>query len=169
MLTANFWFGVAAGSAILLVYWTATSLYRWKKNTNSRMNRKITPVDYYFQEPTSGNRFYVSVEIKPPGGTTLNFYALVDTGADDLILPAAIQGRFTTGGAVVASSVIHTGHGSPRMPVLSAYTFLVDGVSVTADVVFSGNLSLSAAICGRIPLLRATNDAGFSASEWLRS
>ncbi len=168
----------AAATAVCLVFlydrfkpWTDyTRLYRslFGKPRLPRMTPRTTTVDYQFYEPHGGHRFYVAVSITPPGSSAVTFYALVDTGADDLILPHALLPRFMGAGLVISPSTIHTGFGSPSLQVLRGYTFLVDGQSVTADVVFSPSLSTASAVCGRVPLLRLTKDAGFRTAEWLR-
>jgi hypothetical protein len=139
---------------------------RWRK---IRMTPCITLITYNFAEPTKGNRFYVPVTIVPPTSAALNFLALVDSGADDLVLPSAVLHLFASLSGSMTKTKVHTAHGSVTLTQLSGQSFQVDGVTVTADILFSGSLTLGAALCGRVPLLRCSPEIGLRKHEWLRA
>ena len=132
------------------------------------MKSRLTTDTYNFYEGALGNRYYVDVEVPTPLGATAYFFALIDTGADDLVIPTAYLADFFPGGVAPPGPTVGTAAGAVSMPIYTKHNFLVDGVSVIADVVFASALGHAPALCGRIPLLQCSSKIGLRAQEWLR-
>jgi hypothetical protein len=129
--------------------------------------RKTTDL-YNFFNKTAGNVFHIPVSVPTPHGPTRHFFALVDTGADDLVIPDAfITDFYPSGAAAAPSSAVLTASGSTSLPIFRSHTFTVDGVSVTSDVVFAP-IGHSAALCGRVPLMACSGKFGLRKLELLR-
>ncbi len=134
----------------------------------------MTLVTYTNQRLYSGNRPYSNVTLLgvtpyPSYGYTpypnVNFWALVDTGADYLQLPMSAA---LTAGIDLSRGVPKTVHGATGTAALIFVTGInveVEGKLVIVDVFFDPTNS-SSALLGRQALLAAV-EAGFNANEWL--
>lgn len=135
----------------------------------------MTLVTYTNQRPYSGNRPYSNITllgVTPyPGygyGTypNVNFWALVDTGADYLQLP--ISAAITAGIDLNRKGTQKTVHGATGTATLIFVTGVnveIEGKTVVVDAFFDPTNS-SSALLGRQALLAAV-EAGFNANEWL--
>jgi predicted aspartyl protease len=112
------------------------------------------------------DRFYVAAEIPFPSGKVISFAALADTGADDMLLPAAAATKWGWNLSHLGTKIIHTASGKVTMHVVAKHTFQIDGVTVVSDVLFCPGLSV--VLCGRIPLLYAF-EIGFETTKWMRT
>jgi len=132
------------------------------------MKPRTTKSNYQLYEPTVGNAYHIDVEVPTPFGSTAYFFALVDTGADDLVLPDAYLPDFFPKGTPPPVATVTTAGGPCSMPIYRTHTFRVDGVTVKSDVVFSPALGAASALCGRVPLIRCSPKFGLRLSELLR-
>lgn len=132
------------------------------------MKRRVTQKTYTFYDKTVGNCYHVDVELPTPRGNTAYFFALVDTGADDLVISDAYLTDFFPVGTKAPTAKIKTAGGTIPMPIAYGHKFKVDGIQVTADIVFARSLSQASALCGRVPLMGCSKHFGLDSKKLLR-
>jgi predicted aspartyl protease len=124
--------------------------------------------DYLFHDAArSDHRFYVCVELPTPSAGTISFAALVDTGADTLVLPLALATAVGWTTATMTPAKLSTAGGSVTAQQVTGYSFEIDGVQVNEDLLFASTLA-HGALCGRRVLLQRFN-IGFRPAQWLRT
>ena len=132
------------------------------------MKSRSTPDTYAWYSPTTGNHYNIAITLPTPLGITAYFYAMINTGADDFVISDAYLSDFFPGGIPTTTVPITTAGGIFHMPIVKGHSFSVDGVTVTADIVFSASLTKSAALCGRVPLMGCSTKFGLRSTELLR-
>ena len=124
----------------------------------------MTTVTYTNSQLYNGNRPYADVELIGPTGRS-TYKSLVDTGADYLQLPssaASAVGLSLSGGKTIT---VQGAAGGTTMTLLSGLSITIEGISITADVLFHSS-GASKPLLGRQALLAAV-EAGFNTKEWL--
>lgn len=126
----------------------------------------MTTITYSNRRAFSGNRPYSNVTLLGVrGNPDVNFYALVDTGADYLQLPQSAAAAAGINLRSATSKVVHGATGSLSMFFVSGVSVEVEGKTVVVDCLFDPTNS-SSALLGRQCLLAAV-EAGFNAAEWM--
>jgi len=121
-------------------------------------------VNYLHSSQFTGKRPYSDVVLYGPTGLTTAYKSLVDTGADYAQFPAAAASLvdLLLSGPPLP---VHTASGIASMTLIKDVSLDVEGISITADVLFHPDPN-SRPLLGRQALLRAV-EAGFNRKEWL--
>lgn len=126
----------------------------------------MNTVIYAHQRVYLGNRPYSNITLLGGcGNPSVNFSALVDTGADYLQLPLSAA---VTAGINIRrgrNKIVHGATGTAYLLFMTGIKIEVESKVVVVDVLFDPTNS-SSALLGRQCLLAAV-DAGFNAKEWL--
>ncbi|MEX2567484.1 MAG: retropepsin-like aspartic protease [Cyclobacteriaceae bacterium] len=126
----------------------------------------MTTVKYSSSRALSGNRPYSNITLLGGNGNlNVNFKALVDTGADYLLLPKSAASSAGINLNAAKTWTVHGATGTSSMLFFANVSVEVEGKTVIVDCLLDPTNS-SCALLGRQCLLAAV-EAGFNTTEWL--